>query len=115
MVRSQLKYVLTSGVLGSAADGLARLLDTSVVVPLLEALRLLLLLVLAITELKQEGMVHFGKRDHLTEVLVMVKGKGRRTLHLVRQLSFRIISGQFDFLRLLTSLCQLIIECENSS
>ena len=57
MVRSQLKYVLTSGVLGSAADGLARLLDTSVVVPLLEALLLLLLLVLAITELKQEGMV----------------------------------------------------------
>ena len=54
---SQLKYVLTSGVLGSAADGLARLLDTSVVVPLLEALLLLLLLVLAITELKQEGMV----------------------------------------------------------
>ena len=57
MVRSQLKYVLTSGVLGSAADGLARLLDTSVDVPLLEALLLLLLLVLAITELKQEGMV----------------------------------------------------------
>ena len=57
MVRSQLEYILTSGVLGSAADGLARLLDTSVVVPLLEALLLLLLLVLAITELKQEGMV----------------------------------------------------------
>ena len=36
---------------------MARLLDTSVVVPLLEALLLLLLLVLAITELKQEGMV----------------------------------------------------------
>ena len=50
--------------------------------------------------------------DHLTEVLIMVKGKGRRTLHLVRQLSFPIILRPFTYL--LTRICQLIKEWVNS-